>query len=1125
MEVDDEHSVETKQYQVLSPINHVLHRPDMYIGSLQNELVCRFITNNSNALEEVSTTVCKGFLKIVDEVVSNAQDYQATDPTTSLITLSVNPENGWIKVYNNGKRTVSTKPFNNSGKSIAQTVFGVLLSGSNFNDDQKRKWVGKNGLGVKLTNIYSKEFVVNLGDPETQENHVIRFSGNMKDCDPPKVKKYAKKSAFTEVFFLPEYQRFGISLPLSEDLCKLLKGRMQDLAITTSKKVVVKFNEEEIAYSDLKSYAQMLGGNLLCNDTTKGENDTELQVCIVTESEKPHIAAFVNGGRCTGTIVNFVVSKIADLFSKKFPNATKLTNIIKDNIGIIIKATIDNPDYTSQYKDVLTTPASKFGFDYTISPTLSKKLLSSNLVKVIEQSIEKKDDKGATKAIRNKTGSISDYEKATKLGGKNPCTLWITEGKSAKALVVAGFSVIGRENNGVYPLRGKPLNVHDKSLKDTLTNKEWLDLIHILNLDPTKTYDSSSIAKLPYKHLAIVTDQDDDGSHILGLVLTFFQKFFKSLIHQHPSFLLRFVTPIVKVKEVPRSPYIHFFSLQAFKKWSETHKCSEANYYKGLGTSSAAEAKEYFSASKKHTVKLLFKDDGCHQILSESFGDSFADKRKEMIQNINFESFVDYEKEDINISNFCNNELVHFYYANITRTIPGMDGLKPGQRKVLFTLFNDKKPIKYKVAELAAYTTGFAKYHHGEASLQETIAHMTQQYCGANQIRYLKALSQSGTRHDDRKVHAQPRYMNTQIEEITRLIFVDGEDAVLQYNEEDGKQVEPKCYAGTIPMILINGTKGIGTGYSTEFPTYGVNDVIERCTALCDGKTYDISLSPKTEGFKGSIEKDGNSYIYRGVVEEYGTWKDGSKSGKILRITELPPQMWTNNLKESIEKYDWVHEVVTYTKDDDVDLRVHVIDENIEKRKNEVQKMITKKVSMNNMNMFDYNGILKHYNSPEEVLEDHAKFKLKICEKRLKWMIEEKNKEMNLALAKHKYIQLVLSYKIKVMGVKRDNLKEQIKDNGLEEFTAELTKMLLTSLTEEESQRLEKVYEYLKKEIEDLLKLTPNDLWMRDLVNLKEFLYPLKRNENPNSSKNDASKNDGKRAKLEGEFHPPVGHV
>tara|TARA_B100000214_G_scaffold375600_1_gene363174 strand:- start:1600 stop:4971 length:3372 start_codon:yes stop_codon:yes gene_type:complete len=1089
----DASSTETKQYQVLSPIEHVLHRPDMYIGSLDVENICRYITSVSG-LQEISTECSHGFLKIVDEVVSNAQDYQATDSTTSIISLSLNCENGWIKVYNNGKQTVSTKPFNGSDKSIAETVFGVLLSGSNFDDEKKRKWLGKNGLGVKLTNIYSKEFIINLGDPETEQNFRICWNDNMKKCGKPVIKSYKKKTAFTEVSFLPDYERFNMTLPLSEDICNLLKGRMQDLALITDKKVKVKFNDECISYSDSKSFAQHIGGTILSLDTFHGDNDTYLEVCVISDTPKPHINSFVNGGRCGGTIVNMVINKIAEVFSKKYQNAPRLVQIIKENLAFVIKAVIDNPTFTSQSKDMLATPISKLGFEYTISPTLSKKLLASNLSKIIEQSIEKKEDKGATKAIKAKTGSITDYEKATKIGGKNPCTLWITEGKSAKALVVAGFSVIGRECNGVYPLRGKPLNVHDKSLKDTLSNKEWLDLIHILNLDPTKTYDSSSISKLPYKHLAIVTDQDDDGSHILGLVLTFFQKFFKSLIQLHPAFLLRFVTPIVKARQTPKSPYIHFFSLQAFKKWSLDNKCSEANYYKGLGTSSSEEAKEYFGECKKHTVNVLFKDEDCYKILSESFGDSFSDKRKQMIQNIDFESFVDYAKETVDVHDFCNHELVHFSYANIVRTIPGMDGLKPGQRKTLYTLFNDKSIIKYKVAELAAKVTGFSAYHHGEASLQETIAHMTQQYCGANQIRYLEALSQSGTRHDDRKVHAQPRYMNTKMSELTRLIFVPSEDDVLEYNEEDGKTVEPKCYAGTIPMILINGTKGIGTGYSTEVPTYGILDVIESCITLCNGEKIEYDLEPKCNGFKGTIEKDNNSYIYKGIVNIEGEWKEGSKKGNVLRITELPPQMWTNNVKESLEKQQWLNEVITYTKNDDVDLRIHVNeDEDIEKRKNEVQKMITKKVHTNNMNMFNSKGILKTYNNTIEVLEDHAEFKLYICKKRLENMIRCKTMEMNLAYAKYKYITLVLEGSIKIMGVKREVLKNQIKENDLEEFTNELTKLLLTSLTEEESERLKKNHKDLEEEINELQKKTPNMLWMDDLLVLKNHFMTSKR--------------------------------
>jgi len=1091
--MNDNDHVPEKKYKILTQIEHVLLRSDMYIGSLEPETVSRIVTEDKE-VKELNVVCSKAFLKIVDEVISNAQDYQATDPTVSSITLNVNKENGWIKVVNNGKTTVSTKPFESSDKVVAQVVYGVLLSGSNFDDDQKRTWLGRNGVGVKLTNIFSKEFVVDLCDPETGEEHIIVWKDNMKKEDKHTVKKYSKKKACTTVLFLPDYERFKMSLPLSDDVCSLLKGRMQDLAFLTNKKVNVCFNDEQIIYSDLKSYVSMLGGTIMSYENIKGEGGSNLEVCLSVNCPKPHLHSFVNGARCYGTACNMVLSKITEPFSLKFPNATRLSQIVKDNICLIVNATVENPSFTSQTKEVLSTTNSKLGFEYNISNSLSKKLLESPIYKIIEQSIEKKDDKGTAKAIKNRSGPISDYEKATKIGGKEPCTLWITEGKSAKALVVAGFSVIGRDKNGVYPLRGKPLNSYDKPLKEVLTNREWLDLIHILKLDPNKIYDMETIKKLPYQHLSIVTDQDDDGSHILGLILVFFQKFFPTLIEIHPNFLQRFVTPIVRVKATQKSTYTNFYSLQAFKQWSTTNKCSEANYYKGLGTSSVEEAKEYFRASKKNTVNILFENELCHTLLSESYGKMYANKRKEMIQSINFESCVDYTKSNVTVHDFCKNELVHFSYANITRTIPGIDGLKPGQRKTIFTVFKDKSRIKYKVAELAAKVTGTAKYHHGEASLQETIAHMTQQYCGANQIRYLEALSQSGTRHDDRKVHAQPRYMNTKVDEICRLIFPEEEDSVLSYNEEDGVQVEPKCYAGTIPMILVNGAKGIGTGYSTEIPTFSIDDILEHCIHECNGTTTEKPLNYKTNGFNGSITKEDNSLIYKGtVLDEDITWKekDASKYGKVLRITELPPQVWTNDVKEQLEKCDYIYEVVNHTKNDDIELHVHILHgEDFEKCMTNIKKMVTKRVSLNNMNLFDSNGILRNYTSATEIIKEHSKLKLSVCKKRLNNTIKNLEEDMKLASAKLTYITLVINEKIKVMNVKREKLKEQIHENGLGDFVTELSRMLLTSVTEEEIIKLKDICDKIKQEIERLKKKTPNEIWMEDILKLKNYLDP-----------------------------------
>ena len=207
---------------------------------------------------------------------------------------------------------------------------------------------------------------------------------------------------------------------------------------------------------------------------------------------------------------------------------------------------------------------------------------------------------------------------------------------------------------------------------------------------------------------------------------------------------------------------------------------------------------------------------------------------------------------------------------------------------------------------------------------------MTQEYCGANQIGLLQALSQSGTRHDDRKVHAQPRYMNTGIKDVTHLLFNKDECDILERVEEDGKLREPKLYAPTIPLILINGTKGIGTGYSTEVPTFGIQEVIHECKNIANGRECDMALSPKTEGFNGDIIKESaSSFIFKGKMELLDEkWVEGRETGFVYRIYELPPQVWSNPLKESLEKISWVKEVVPYaTCQTKVDLRAHVNDE------------------------------------------------------------------------------------------------------------------------------------------------------------------------------------------------------
>lgn len=163
------------------------------------------------------------------------------------------------------------------------------------------------------------------------------------------------------------------------------------------------------------------------------------------------------------------------------------------------------------------------------------------------------------------------------------CVLILTEGDSARSLAVAGISAIdGRDRFGVFPLRGKLLNVRDASHDQIMKNVEIQNVKQILGLQHKKVYESRK--ELRYGHLMIMTDQDYDGSHIKGLLINFFETQFPSLL-KLPNFLIEFITPIVKVfKGGVKKPTkeISFFTMPEYEYWKEnnTEKGWEHKYYK-----------------------------------------------------------------------------------------------------------------------------------------------------------------------------------------------------------------------------------------------------------------------------------------------------------------------------------------------------------------------------------------------------------------------------------------------------------------------------------------------------------------------------------------------------------------
>lgn len=354
-------------------------------------------------------------------------------------------------------------------------------------------------------------------------------------------------------------------------------------------------------------------------------------------------------------------------------------------------------------------------------------------------------DKKCSKTKQSKLKDIPKLDDANYAGTKTSisCRLFLTEGDSAKTLAVSGLSVIGRDYFGVFPLRGKLLNVREASTKQLSDNSEITHLIKILGLQYQQKYElAESLKTLRYGKLVLMTDQDQDGSHIKGLVINFIHSKWPNLLKH--NFIEQFITPIVKVFKDRNE--VSFYSIPEFLEWEKNTENADKwrkKYYKGLGTSTSKEAKEYFSDMERHLIPFKYSGDSDGRSIIMAFSKDKADERKEWLTR-NMEATKERREmglgEDylygrgtktISFDDFINKELVLFSNTDNERSIPSMvDGMKPGQRKVMYACFKRNLVRELKVAQLAGSVAELSAYHHGEASLMGTIINLAQDFVG-----------------------------------------------------------------------------------------------------------------------------------------------------------------------------------------------------------------------------------------------------------------------------------------------------------------------------------------------------------------------------------------------------------
>ena len=1106
--------------------SHIYSRPDMYIGTIQPNNIDTYIVDNSDKIIKKQITYIPGLFKIFDEALVNAIDHSVRTrdelaagkkdiQIVKNIKVWINKATGVIEILNDGNGIEIIK-HSEYQVWIPELIFGELLTSSNYNDDIVRTVGGVNGLGIKLVNIFSKEFTIETIDHKTKKIYKQVFKENLTVKEEPEIKSCQKKP-YTKISFLPDYEKLGIK-EMSDDIYDLFKRRVYDVSACTDSSVNVYLNDIKIPVKDFEKYSDLfLDTKQIQPRFYEKPNDRwEIVVAVNPNGIYEHMS-FVNGintirgGRHIEYITNGIIKKLGEMILTKKKKTIKPQHL-KDNLFIFVKATIDNPSFDSQTKETLTTLITKFGSKCELSDKFYDKLYKSGIVETVLSATEVVEQKKLTKTDGKKLSKIivSKLDDANLAGTKdsNKCTLILTEGDSAKSTAISGLSVIGRDHYGVFPLRGKIMNVKDVSYQKILDNAEITALKKIIGLEQNKDY-TKGIGSLRYGSIMIMTDQDHDGSHIKGLLFNVFETLWSSL-YKHDGFLTSLLTPIIKAVNKDNKEVLSFYNITDYEKWHDEIKNKnqwKIKYYKGLGTSTDEEAKDYFKNMKKVTYKY---SDKCDESINLAFNKKRADDRKEWLANYNKNEVLDYKNEEISFETFINKDLIHFSNRNLERAIPNiMDGLKESTRKILFACLKRKLYTnEIKVAQLAGNVSEVSAYHHGETSLQEAIIGMAQIYVGTNNINILTPNGQFGTRINGGNDSASPRYIYTLLSKLTKLIFKEEDNEILNYLNEDGLSIEPEFYIPIIPMILVNGSIGIGTGYSTNIPQFNPEDIINIYLDICnDIKTKigpvltedDIEnslieigdkelrvIEPYYLGFKGDIYKnDKGNYSSRGVYK----WINNTT----LEITELPIGTWTENYKEFLEELLIKNNAHLKSFESHYTAKnikfILTVGENTkeelgDKILNEFNLISNKNLSLNNLHLFTTKCNIKKYETIEDILKEWSYTRIYKYQERKEKQLKNMELEYLILSAKIRFILDVIEEKIKIMNRKISDIDIQLTEKDYYKYEDSydyLLRMPISQLTTEKKENLEKEVAKLKLEIDELKETSIIDIWEKEL--------------------------------------------
>lgn len=619
-----------QKYKELTETEHVLLRPGMYVGSVKPELSTQFVFDyKDQTMVQKEVEYVPAMLKLIDEVVSNSCDEYRRKDNLGLTQLNVTiMKDDTIVIEDNGG--IPVVKHKEAGIMVPQLIFGRMRTSSNYNDEEDRTGLGTNGVGSSLTNIFSSYFGIMTDDGK--KRWLGNWRNNMSEFYGEKIEKSSKKNHGTRTTFHLDFSRFEGVEHLDRSFKDIILTRCINAA-AANPGLVVKYKDDgvcgEYCYKNFKDYIDLYRNYLTLKDCIEYKDDDK---CVYVYPDGNINVGFVNGGICNkGTHIKalhqFINASISE-FLKKKDKIDVLPRQVDGNYSMFCDLTISNPSYDSQTKECLTTPVEKFYKDdskkFEVSQKFLDQVMKSDIIENVRDWYKKKCEAEDQRAIRKINREISK-------GLKRPdkfitCTskkkqekqLWIFEGDSAKA---AFRNCRDPHTQAGYIMRGVPKSSWNESPTNIMKNEVYNDLVTILGL---KFGNDFNINDLKFGKIVISSDMDNDGHHIAGILLAFFNHW-PELYEK--GIVVRSISPIIVAHKNKLTK--NFYNIDDYKKEESKLKGWTFKFTKGLGGLNNAESKEMYLNPK---FQVFRKDDLAESMMKKWFTKDDSDTRKQLLQ-------------------------------------------------------------------------------------------------------------------------------------------------------------------------------------------------------------------------------------------------------------------------------------------------------------------------------------------------------------------------------------------------------------------------------------------------------------------------------------------------------------